>query len=178
MAYWKSRGLRGNTLELLINATNEKYEDNNLAIVRKIPTPIKVVDIDKASRHIKLAYFEQKSSVDYVGVVQGVPICFDAKECSVDTFSLQNVHDHQIDYMKKYEKQGGIAFLLIYYTHKDLYYYLRFAKLEEFVKRKNSGGRKSFKFDEIEKDFIISPNTSTYVHYLPMIQKDLDYRNK
>ena len=40
MATWNSRGLRGSTLEDLINRTNEKYLESNLALIQKIPTPI------------------------------------------------------------------------------------------------------------------------------------------
>ena len=40
MATWNSRGLRGSTLEDLINFTNENYRDKGLALVQKIPTPI------------------------------------------------------------------------------------------------------------------------------------------
>ena len=96
MATWSSRGLRGSTLEDLINHTNEKYREHKLALIQKIPTPITPVQIDKESRHITLAYFDQKSTVDYIGAVQGIPVCFDAKECAQDTFSLQNIHAHQV----------------------------------------------------------------------------------
>ena len=80
MAYWSSRGLRGSTLEEILNITNENYLKMNLAIIQKIPTSIKPVEFDKTKGIIKLAYFEQKSTVDYMGNVQGIPICFDAKE--------------------------------------------------------------------------------------------------
>ena len=63
MATWNSRGLRGSTLEDLINRTNEKYRENHLALIQKVPTPITPIKIDKDSRHITLAYFEQKSTV-------------------------------------------------------------------------------------------------------------------
>ena len=86
MSTWKSRGLRGSALEELINRTNEKYEQNHLALIQKIPTPITPITLDKETRQITLAYFDQKSTVDYIGVVQGLPVCFDAKECAVDTF--------------------------------------------------------------------------------------------
>ena len=124
MATWNSRGLRGSTLEDLINRTNEKYLESGLALIQKIPTPITPIKIDKESRHITLAYFDQKSTVDYIGAVQGIPVCFDAKECQSDTFALQNIHEHQVKFMQDFEKQGGIAFFLIYYTSKDLFYYL------------------------------------------------------
>ena len=104
MATWNSRGLRGSFLEELVNMTNEKYRSQKLALVQKVPTPIKPITIDQTTRHITLAYFEQKSTVDYIGVVQGIPICFDAKECAVKTFPLQNIHPHQIKFMEEFER--------------------------------------------------------------------------
>ena len=86
MATWNSRGLRGQALEEMINRTNEKYADAGLALIQKVPTPITPIKIDKESRQITLAYFEQKSTVDYIGAVQGLPVCFDAKECATDDF--------------------------------------------------------------------------------------------
>lgn len=85
MATWNSRGLRGSTLEV-VNRTNEQYREKGLALIQKIPTPITPVRMDKENRHITLAYFEQRSTVDYIGAVQGIPVCFDAKECSTGTF--------------------------------------------------------------------------------------------
>ena len=114
MATWNSRGLRGSLLEEMINMTNEKYRENQLALIQKVPTPITPIKIDKESRHITLAYFDQKSTVDYIGAVQGIPVCFDAKECAVDTFSLQNIHPHQVEFMQDFEKQDGISFIIIY----------------------------------------------------------------
>ncbi len=111
MGTWNSRGLRGSFLEELVNLTNEKYRSQNLALIQKIPTPIKPVKMDQATRHITLAYFEQKSTVDYIGVVQGVPVCFDAKECATENFPLANIHEHQIRFMDEFERQEGIGFL-------------------------------------------------------------------
>ena len=74
MPTWNSRGLRGSTLEDMLNRTNEKYLTNGLALIQKIPTPITPIDIDKQSRHITLAYFDQKSTVDYIGAVQGLSL--------------------------------------------------------------------------------------------------------
>lgn len=178
MPSWNNRGLRGSTLEELINLTNTKYRDNSLALIQKIPTPIKPITIDQQSRHITLAYFEQKSTVDYIGAVQGIPICFDAKECATETFPLQNVHEHQIQFMEEYERQGGIAFLLIYYSKKDLFYYLTFQKLLFFWKRAKTGGRKSFLWDELDPHYQISTHNGVFVHYLEMINQDLREREE
>lgn len=177
MATWSSRGLRGSLLEEMINLSNEKYRESNLALIQKVPTPITPINIDKETRHITLAYFDQKSTVDYIGAVQGIPICFDAKECAVDTFSLQNIHPHQVEFMKDFEKQDGIAFFLLYYTAKDKMYYLPLRDLLFFWERKENGGRKSFRFDELKEEFFFTKKGGLMVPYLDMIQKDLTLRN-
>ncbi|MBD5542420.1 MAG: Holliday junction resolvase RecU [Lachnospiraceae bacterium] len=176
MGTWNSRGLRGSTLEELINRTNEKYRESGLALIQKVPTPITPVKIDQATRHITLAYFEQKSTVDYIGAVQGIPVCFDAKECAVDTFALQNIHEHQVAFMKDFEKQEGIAFFIIHFTARDILYYLSFRQMLTFWNRAKEGGRKSFRFEELDPAYIFEGKAGVFVPYLDMIQKDLNER--
>lgn len=177
MATWNSRGLRGSALEELVNRTNEVYAANELALIQKIPTPITPINIDKDSRHITLAYFDQKSTVDYIGVVQGIPVCFDAKECHTDTFPLQNIHEHQVEFMRQFEQQQGVAFFLIHYTKRDIFYYLRFLELLAFWERMKDGGRKSFRFEELSDEFFFSMGKGgAFVPYLQPLQRDLDTR--
>ena len=176
MTSWRSRGLRGSTLEELINHTNEKYREQKLALIQKIPTPIKPITIDKETRHITLAYFDQKSTVDYIGTVQGVPICFDAKECAELTFPLHNIHEHQMKFMGDFEQQGGIAFLIIYFVSLDEVYYMPYADVKRFWDRGSSGGRKSFTYDEIDKNYRINVLRNGFIHYLEPLNRDLDSR--
>ena len=178
MATWNSRGLRGSTLEDLINRTNEKYQENGLAHIQKIPTPITPIRIDKDERHITLAYFDQKSTVDYIGAVQGLPVCFDAKECAADTFALANIHEHQVTFMENFEKQGGVAFFLLFFSHKNQFYYLPYAHLRYFWDRAKEGGRKSFRYDELNPEYFLPKKQGILVPYLDMIQKDLDTREE
>lgn len=177
MSTWNSRGLRGSFLEDLINHTNELYRDEELALIQKIPTPITPIQIDKESRHITLAYFDQKSTVDYIGAVQGIPVCFDAKECAFDTFALENIHEHQVSFMNFFEKQEGIAFFLIYFTAHEQFYYLRIQDLMRFWERASSGGRKSFRIDELDPQwFFLMKEQNSTIPYLEMIQLDLQTR--
>lgn len=177
MPTWNSRGLRGSTLEDMINRTNEKYLENGLALIQKIPTPITPINIDKSTRHITLAYFDQKSTVDYIGAVQGIPVCFDAKECNTDTFPLANIHEHQVKFMENFEKQQGIAFILISFTKRNEFYYLRFEELLKYWNRCIEGGRKSFRYEELDPDFFLKESAGVLVPYLNTLQLDLDKRN-
>ena len=176
MPSWNSRGLRGSALEETINITIDKYREQKLALIQKIPTPITPVEMDKAHGHITLAYFDKKSTVDYIGVVQGVPVCFDAKECAADTFALQNIHEHQVLFMRDFEAQEGIAFILIYFSKRDIYYYLRDVELEKFWKRAEEGGRKSFRFDELDEGYFFKSVNNYYIPFLDMLNKDLGSR--
>ncbi len=178
MGTWKTRGLRGSTLEELINHSNESYREKRLALIQKIPTPITPIQIDKTSRHITLAYFEQKSTVDYIGTVQGIPVCFDAKECATKTFPLQNVHPHQVEFMKEFEEQNGVAFLVLHFTRLDEIYYLPFRSLYKFWQRMEQGGRKSFTYEELDRSWKIGHYRDIYVHYLEQIQRDLTGRDE
>lgn len=177
MSTWNSRGLRGSALEEMINHTIDKYREQSLALIQKVPTPITPIKIEKESRHITLAYFDQKSTVDYIGVVQGIPICFDAKECATDTFPLQNIHEHQIAFMKDFEEQEGIAFILIYFSHREICYYLNFSQLHKFWKRAEEGGRKSFRYDELDPNYFFPLQNKVYIPFLKPMQLDLENRD-
>ena len=177
MATWNSRGLRGSSLEEYINRTNEKYLENGLALIQKVPTPITPIKIDKENRHITLAYFDQKSTVDYIGAVQGIPVCFDAKECHTDTFPLANIHAHQVEFMENFEKQKGISFLLISYTKREEFYYLTFSLLKKFWQRMKDGGRKSFRYEELNPAFFLSYQGGFFLPYLDGLALDLKTRD-
>ena len=175
MATWNSRGLRGSLLEELINRTNEKYREQHLALIQKIPTPITPVRMDQETRRITLAYFEHRSTVDYIGAVQGVPVCFDAKECRTSNFPIQNIHEHQVVFMRDFEAQGGVAFLILYFTSADRYFYLPYEQLAVFWNRSKTGHAKHFKIEELDTQYELLCN-GCYIHYLEAIQKDLDTR--
>lgn len=172
----ESRGLRGSVLEEMINMSNEVYRHKGLALIQKVPTPITPINIDKETRHITLAYFEQKSTVDYIGVVQGIPVCFDAKECSKENFSLQNLHEHQFDFMSDFEKQNGIAFIILYFTKKDEQYYIPFSDIKKYWERARTTGPKHIKYDEIDKSYRITRSGGVLCHYLVQLQYDLNQR--
>lgn len=178
MGTWNTRGLRGSTLEDFINRTNERYQEQGLALIQKIPTPITPVRMDKEHRQITLAYFDQRSTVDYIGAVQGIPVCFDAKECSTDTFPLHNIHEHQVRFMGDFEKQEGVAFLVIYYSARNELYYMRFSEMKRFWDRAAEGGRKSVRFEELDPSFFMTLKNGVFVPYLEMLQKDLDQREE
>ena len=95
----------------------------------------------------------------------------------MDTFPLQNIHEHQMIFMDKFEKQGGISFLILYYTEKDALYYMRYREICRYWERAQKGGRKSFRFEELDPDYFIEWKHQAFVPYLNYLQKDLDMRD-
>ena len=148
MGYWKKQhGLRGSFLEECINVSNSIYLDEGLAVVQKVPTPITPVELDSKTGTIKLAYFDQKSTIDYLGNVQGIPVAFDAKETNLEYLPLMNIHDHQIRFMRAYSKQDGLSFLIISFKKHNKVFLCPFEVLDYYWTRSKKNGRKSIPYN-------------------------------
>ena len=168
MGFWNTRGLRGSALEDLVNFTNDYYRQRGLALFQKIPTPITPVEVSNEKRIITLAYFDKQSTVDYIGVVQGIAVCFDAKETTLKSLPIQNIHPHQIAFMKDFQKQNGISFLLVYFSAIDSFYFLPFEILEQYWTDSQKGGRKSIPLSAFEEQYRIK-HKNGILQYLDVI---------
>jgi recombination protein U len=173
MAYWNSRGLRGSQLEENLNITNRIYLEKGLAVVQKIPTAIKPIELDPARGTIKLAYFEEKSTVDYLGNIQGIPVCFDAKETSQKRLPIANIHPHQMDFMEAFEKQDGLSFLIVHFKFCDETFLLPFDKLKIYWDHAQTTGRKSIPYVDFDQNLRIHPYHNILLHYLEAINSYL-----
>ena len=58
-----------------------------------------------------------------------------------------------------------------------MFYYLRLEKLLEFWDRMKAGGRKSFRFEELEPEYEIKPKQGILVPYLDYVSMDLSLRD-
>ena len=80
--------------------------------------------------------------------------------------------------MEEFERNDGVAFVLIQYTEREALYYLTFRQLMIFWRRMRDGGRKSFRFDELDRSYEIQPKPGILIPYLDYIQLDLDRRGE
>ena len=76
--------------------------------------------------------------------------------------------------MEQFEKQKGIAFFLIYFSHRDEFYYLPFEIFKFFWNRAKGGGRKSFLYEEIHPEYILPRKQGILVPYLDLLSKDVE----
>lgn len=167
---YKNRGLG---LENDINNSNKYYLEHDIALIYKKPTPIKVVKVDYNNRIntvIKEAYYEIPSTTDYNGLYKGKYIDFEAKETQSKTsFSLKNIHDHQIKHLINVLNHGGISFLIIRFCTLNKTFLLETSKLESFL---NNETRKSIPLSYIENNgYIIKEGYYPRLNYIALVDK-------
>ena len=141
---------RGMGLEYDINETNKYYVTYDIALIYKKPTPIRITKTDYKSMRVTDAFFESPSTLDYNGVYKGYYIEFDAKETrSKTSFNINNIHNHQIEYIKKVIKHNGIVFLIVRFNllNKDF-----ILKGEDLIKFINDNDRKSIPLEYFKKN--------------------------
>lgn len=154
-------GNRGMDLEHLINITNEKYLDKDIAVIYKKPTPVGIVKYNYDTKRITEAYYQGQSTLDYNGVYKGYYIEFDAKNTNKSFLPLANIAQHQILHIQKAIKHGGIIFLLIMINNEC--YLLKGEKLISFI---NNNTRKSIPYE-----YLVESGIKVEYNYL----KGIDY---
>ena len=81
--------------------------------------------------------------------------------------------------MEAFEKQGGVAFIILSFTGEGEIYYVPFDVIHGFWKRMEEGGRKSFTYEEVvPRAWKIRSHRDMFVHYLEELQMDLDRKEK
>lgn len=148
MPKFRTRGQRGSAFEELINLTLEAYREEGVALIQKIPTPVVPVEMDPKTRIITKAYFDQKSTVDYLGVMNGIPLCFDAKESGKAFLPFSNIHSHQVAFMKDFAACGGLSFLLVHMAAYGRYFLLPLEVLVRYYD--DPDGRRSIPIEAFE----------------------------
>ena len=79
--------------------------------------------------------------------------------------------------MEAFERQGGIAFILLDFTALQEVYYVPFRDILRWWNRGKNGGRKSFTYEELDQSYQVTVKNGTLIHYLEMLQKDLESRD-
>lgn len=141
---------RGMGLENDINETNKYYVTYDIALIYKKPTPIRITKTNYQNMRVIDGFFESPSTLDYNGVYKGYYIEFDAKETrSKTSFTINNIHNHQIEYIKKVIKHNGIVFLIVRFSLLNRDYILKGEDLLQFI---NDNDRKSIPLEYFEKN--------------------------
>lgn len=162
---------RGMNFENEINLSNQYYLNNDIAIIYKKPTPIKIIKTKSYNNSYKIeeAIFLAPSTTDYNGIYKGRYIDFEAKETnSITSFPLSNIHYNQLIHLERIINHGGIGFLLIRFNRLNLNYLVDF----KIVKCMEKLGRKSISIETIKKDgFLIPSKYNCPIDYIKIVDK-------
>jgi len=165
----------GMLLENMINEANQFYLGKNIAVINKKPTPIQIVKVSYPSRCeavITEAYYKTPSTTDYNGIYKGKYIDFEAKETNSKTsFSLNNVHPHQVQHLKAITSHGGIGFIIVYFKGLDEVYILPFDIFNEYWEKRFTD-RKSIPYQTfVERAYQIKLSYMPILDYLKVIDE-------
>lgn len=165
-------GNRGMSLEDDLNHSNNYYLNHDIAVVHKKPTPICIrkVSYNEKNKVINDALFKNPSTTDYNGIYKGKYIDFEAKETKNKTcFPLSNIHEHQINHLKKILYHGGIAFIIVRFISLNKTYYLG---ADLLIKFKENNNRKSIPFDFFhENGYLLLEGYSPRIDYIKIVDK-------
>lgn len=122
--YLRTKGgfiIRGSALEQLVDITNRRYYDRNLAVITKQHT--KWLPIRGPDGKIITAKVDEKATVDYRGSIKNKgAVAFDAKETHEDRWYLSRLESHQYEFLSKCFLMGDYAFILIaFWKHNKLF---------------------------------------------------------
>ncbi len=171
------KGHRGDLTEEIINNTNEYLLRHNLALINKIPTPVKV--LKREGGKITDGFFEEKGLLDYIGICQGLPVAFDAKETKQKSLPLSNIAEHQYEYIENFIKQGGYAFIICNYKSLERFYLVPGEIVLGYYYKSLSGGRKSIPEKELEEEYRIKFDKWTGIlNYLPQLNHYYNQKEK
>ena len=161
---------RGMGLENDINETNKYYITYDIALIYKKPTPIRITKTNYQNMRVVDGFFESPSTLDYNGVYKGYYIEFDAKETrSKTSFTINNIHNHQIEYIKKVIKHNGIVFLIVRFSLLDKNFIL---KGEDLINYINNNVRKSIPLKYFEENcYKLEIKYAPRLDYIKIIDK-------
>ena len=164
-------GNRGMSFEEDINSSNDYYNEKNICLITKRPTPINIVKVDY-SRGAKItdAYFEKQSTTDYNGVYKGKYIDFEAKNTKNKTsFPLANITSHQIVHLKRVIEHQGIAFFIIQFEMLGEVYLLDASYVIDFYENNE---RKSIPYETIKQvGILIKQGIRPRLYYLDAVEE-------
>ncbi|WP_338985442.1 Holliday junction resolvase RecU [Spiroplasma endosymbiont of Diplazon laetatorius] len=123
---------KGMYLETIINNSINLLNDQK-GFIYKMPVNNNIISIED---NIVTARLNKNSFCDYIGLWNGLYLEFEAKETEKEFFNLSNIKKHQLEKLELVNKNGGCAFLLVYFHLYDEIYFLHIKDLDKLNNKK------------------------------------------
>lgn len=128
-----------------------RRDDASRVLIGKVPTEMKLVR-GVGGRIVKAFAVAKENTdfVDFCGVYNGKPICFELKSTENKTsFPFGNIKNSQIDFLNKWVECGGIGYYLIRFAVHSKVFMISAMDMHHII---NNIGRKSVKYDYCLED--------------------------
>lgn len=111
----------GATLESIVDAACEYYDEQGIAYIEKTPEPMQPVRNLGNGKFI--AYFKKKAQADYKGTLMGgQTIHFEAKHTEKDRIDQNVVIEEQSKALDKTEHMGGQCFVIVSFGFQRFFF--------------------------------------------------------
>lgn len=143
------RSNMGMAFESDVSKSCDYYREREIADIYKRPTPIKVVRMSKTKKGmIEEAYFQEKSTTDYVGIYKGLYVDFECKETIHDAIPYHMIREQQYRHLDLISRLGGIGFFLVSFKKYQEVYLIDCRKVLAIEKEGTHQGLKRSFFQE------------------------------
>lgn len=149
----KTHANRGRALEETIIYINDRYLARRVAVINKIPTPW--IPKRGKSGNIEDAFVKEKSTVDFTGNYQGIPVAFDTKETKNKSISVNALQNHQAEFLSNWSLTGGISFILVGFGDMKNTFIVPWSFWEKWKDDYFNGGPASMKISDLPSEWNI-----------------------
>lgn len=138
---------RGMKFEEVIQKQCEKYKEEGVAYIDKLPTSWKVI---RKGKFIVSAFPEAKSKLDFYGTLKnGKSIYVEAKSCQDTSLPLKNFKEHQFVYLDELSKFTSYVYVIIEMKKYNKVFLVEGKKILNF---KETASRKSIPLTWMEEN--------------------------
>ena len=165
----------GARFEDMIERANVYYSRRATAQVLKVPTGTR--PIGKRGGQTVWAPAE-KTGCDYVGVLNGKGVAFEAKSTRNKTSFPLTVHQkdmvkpHQLQFLREYQAAGGAAFILIHFSETGRTFRTSVDAYDELTERARKEDKKSLPIGWIEEASLEVYQRAYFIDYLPKEERE------
>ena len=127
----QSNSNRGMYIEKLVDNSAFYYFERNILLIEKKQVPF---FFSKTSKN-NITGSIKKSTTDYYGVYKGFYFDFEVKQTSNNFLLINQIKEHQMNYLKNVSKFGAISFLLIHFFMEDKIFAIKINDLINICKK-------------------------------------------
>ncbi|MDR0856924.1 MAG: Holliday junction resolvase RecU [Mycoplasmataceae bacterium] len=133
--------------EALMNRTCDFYKDRGIALIEKREIPIKITK--NLNDSMIIGKLLKKSTVDYVGSVDGRRFEIEVKQTKNNNWSIDMLQEHQYNYLLSLKKFKIDGYVLVYFSQQEEFYLLDIEWIHKTIQNQKT---RTIKYEKISSE--------------------------